>query len=304
MSSEPQPFRIKSFVTELGVVVGVTAVASVICGVLNVPARENSAISLGALVFLCALWWRRYLDIVPSSYLVAALVPFAVVIAFFLAREDPLFEQTKRAHKPYELQTVTYFIRLEPDIANPKYINESHRLVYGVRATRTISQNEQVFLEEIHTHHQGVITHHWNGSERELPYGSEGPLEFQVLFPLDIGKVRTVVTGADFKVPYPFHPRDTLGGAQHLGPTDDLDDYPNSQGDIIDEFVIIVESLGLNLKAVGRGAGREGMAIDTVRGNEPGGTTTLIARCRGVKPNETVWLHYDITPKREPPTVK
>jgi hypothetical protein len=285
----PEKSWLRTILEQLAIIGGVAAIVSVACALLDVSAQRNAALTIAAFLFLSVLWWRQQANRIPSSLILALLIP-SILLALYFVESDACFNRAKHLGKPYEIHNITYFLRVEVD-ADPKFVTQSHRIVYSLRATRDITASEDLFDEEIHSDHDKAGSQRWHGTEEENQHADIKPEKFQVRFSLKAGESRTIVTGANFRIPYPFTPRSILDGQQSAGPSDDSISYPNTADDIICDVLLIVESSSLSLSEIAH----SGTTTQPVMAKmEKDGVTTISARWSDLKAHETAWLHYRI----------
>jgi hypothetical protein len=293
----PTESPLRALLGQLAAIGGVAAIVSVICGLLDLTPQHNAGITIASFCFLVIVWWWRTVNRVPSALILALLIPTAIVV-FYLLEGDACFRQAKRAKKPYVLQSITYFVRVEADPSGSQFSNVSHRIVYSMRATRDIKDSEDVFDEEIHSDQDRAVIQRWPGTEKELQHADTKPEKFKVMFPLHADETRTIVTGANFRIPYPYKERTILDSQQSAGPNDDTISYPNSGDDVICELVMVVESSSFGLSEISH----SGMPTESVTKIDRGGVTTISARWMNVKPHENLWIHYKLEPRSTPNT--
>jgi hypothetical protein len=284
--------RLQVVLEQLAIIGGVTAIVSVVCGVADITPQRNAEITVAFFCFLSIIWYRQQVNRVPSAVLFALLVPAIVVLSFFY-EGDACYRSAKRSHKPYEIHNITYFVKLEAD-PDPKFVNASHRIVYSLRATRDIKDSENLFDEEIHSDHDKAVAQRWQGTEIEMQHADIKPEKFQVRFPLKADEGRTIVTGVNFRIPFPYAPRSIVDGQQLAGPNDDTVSYPNTADDVICELVLIIESSSFGLSEMSHsGTPMQPVASKT----DKNGVTTISARWSDIKPHEIAWIHYKIEPR-------
>ncbi|HEX7286636.1 MAG TPA: hypothetical protein VF532_10675 [Candidatus Angelobacter sp.] len=285
----PEKSRLRAVLEQLAIIGGVTAVISLACALLDLAPQRNAALSIAAFLFFAILWWRQQANRIPSSLILALLIPGALVTLYFV-EGDACFKRAKRSGKPYEIHNITYFLRVEAD-GDPTSVTQSHRIVYSLRATRDIKASDDLFDEEIHSDHDKAVSQRWHGTEQEYQHADIKPEKFQVHFPMKAGESRTIVTGANFRIPYPFTPRSILDGQQSAGTSDDSISYPNTADDVICDVLLIVESSSFVLSEIAH-SGTTTQPVITAA--ERGGVTTISARWADLNAHETAWLHYRI----------
>lgn len=205
--------------------------------------------------------------------------------------------EARRLDKPYAIEAATYLIQLEKEIVdNQEKLREHHRIIYTLRALRPLKSNEQLFLEEIHTHADSTFEH-WFGNEKEVFHDVTKKEKFHVHFDMEKDDIRTVVTGANFLLPLPLPTRHNLD--QHLTvlPNEDFEGYPNVI-DAICEMNILIESRTLAISPKVDGAKRyiagnlQGEEAKLAFDQASSGVRTISARWRNIMPNETVGVYF------------
>jgi len=149
----------------------------------------------------------------------------------------------------YAIPTIVMLITLEKT-ADGKFITSDRHIFYQLQALTDISKdpakNEDAFREEYHSHYD---VDHVPGSDPErIVEDRPGMQRWNVLFGMEKGGRHAVVTGAHVVMPIRLKsPRAPEHMFEGLGPTEDAFCYPNDDGDVIEELVIVVQSGSLDL---------------------------------------------------------
>jgi hypothetical protein len=207
--------------------------------------------------------------------------------------------EAHRLDKPYAIEAATYLIQFEKELSNNQpVIRENRRIFYTLRALKPIKSNQELFIEEIHTHAPSATFEHWFGNEKEVFHDPSKREQFNVFFDVDKDDIRTVVTGANFLIPLPLASRPELENHINVLANQDFQAYPNTE-DAICELNMIIESKSLQIEPVGDAAKRffEGnLKSEEARfsfdRSSSSGVRTISARWRNVMIAETVGIHF------------
>lgn len=165
-----------------------------------------------------------------------------------------LVSQGLAAHRRYVIPAAIMLVTLErtPD---GKSIASDRHLVYELQGlsdiTKDLAKNADAFVEQYHSHYN--VDQVAGADLEHIQEDRPGMKQWSVLFDLPSGERHSVVTGAhvvmpiDIKGPHPEHM------FERLGPNEDAFCYPNSDGDVIEEFVIVVQSGSLEIYLPGDG---------------------------------------------------
>jgi hypothetical protein len=206
--------------------------------------------------------------------------------------------EARRLNKPYAIESITYWIQVEKDSLDGKPAQRhTRRIFYTLRSLQPITNNQDLFEEELHTHSKEAAFEHWYGTEKEVFHDSTKQ-KFKVLFDMQKDDVRTVVTGANFVLPLPFENRTELDEHLTILSNQDFQAYPNEL-DAICELNMVIESGSLAIQPVGNAAKSYFQGSlkdeDAKLGYDPAsgtGVRTLSARWRNVRIGETVGIYF------------
>ena len=203
------------------------------------------------------------------------------------------------AKRTMVIPTTVMFIRLERTSADPERIEADHRIVYQVHALRELTRNLPVFEEGFHATRSMAVDYVPGGDEERLTETAPQNKSWRVLFDLDVGARRTIITGAHSIYPNPLPANTSTHFYQRLGLTEDAFCYPNSASDVMAELVMFIESHSLDLRAdpdipAGIGQGQElRLTVPVHTGRERPGTPqhrVVSARFIGLAPGEVACM--------------
>lgn len=161
-----------------------------------------------------------------------------------------LIELGLQAHKPYVIPTSLMIINLDK-ARDDRFIDSSRRMVYGLQLLSDQSVDVPTFTEGYHSDYEVDQT---PGADPERP-GENVPdsKTWDVLFSGKAGDRHLVVTGAHVQMPLRLRSNRSYHMFKGLGQYEDAFCYPNTEGDIMEELVIVVESHTLRLSLTGGG---------------------------------------------------
>src|SRR6185436_3967247 len=84
--------------------------------------------------------------------------------------------------------------------------------------------------------------------------------QYHVELELGPKETRTVITGVDFRLPFPFGPRPTPEGMDPLTQWEDTINYPNEAEYVICDITLVVESSSLPVVDAGSLSGKRGVS--------------------------------------------
>jgi hypothetical protein len=312
MTSESQPSSRRVVIIERITLVGGPAGLIALLG----PATNATG---GTIAALCAIvvsitavaLWKDWIDRAIRSSIavcVAAVATVAALLALSSTQGNgsphsqgapaPIPDACLAAavpSKPYVIRSLVYAARIE-NTTEKSSVVESLRATYMLEATRAISAKEPAFVEAFHSHHPGAVRIYWPGTEPE----KMDPIEqgqYRVELDLAPRETRTVMTGVDFRLPFPFGHRPTPDGMDPLTQWEDTINYPNEAEDVICDITLIVESSSLPVVEAGSLSGKRGvskpeMVKPTYRAAN--NRYSVSSRWSMLKPKEVVWLKYRI----------
>jgi hypothetical protein len=157
-----------------------------------------------------------------------------------------LVSQGIDAGKLYILPSVVMLISVERS-ADGEHINSDRRIVYGLQALAELdpSKNANAFIEGYHSDY-AIQRVPGADMEREVEPNPDSKT-WQVLFGAGDGDRHTLVTATHVVMPINLKLQHDVHMFKRLGPTEDAYCYPNFDGDIIEELVIIIQSDSLRL---------------------------------------------------------
>lgn len=135
--------------------------------------------------------------------------------------------------KDYFLQSVTMMVRLGKHCESKDH-TASVRTIYTIEPLRNGGQ----FVERYTTGSSVAQISHWYGSEKEV-LRLNG--DYDVAIPLNIGAIRTVVTGANYRYTLPSPARTEFDGRLLIDTRDHFWSYLN-QEDYIVQLLLLVEA--------------------------------------------------------------
>jgi hypothetical protein len=256
------PEAVLNFLALLGGAAAVIASLAAVAG--GDPVRWGVCATVAAAVF----YFKDRIDAKVSAAVVISLGILALYYMSERTNTDACLAEAARLDKAYAIRAATYYVRMER--SSEGMIHQSRRMTYVLHAMRRITgQETNLFQEGFDTHLQNAAGIRaaaipWPGTQAEV---RSDHLAYAVLLDMNPGQQRTVMTGADFLVAYPFKREAAEGAAHPLNPKEDDFRYQNgsgeSKGDALCELTIVVESSTLKLD---QGALAASRSID---GNQP-----------------------------------
>jgi hypothetical protein len=137
-------------------------------------------------------------------------------------------------------------LELSPD---GKSINSDRHIIYELQGLSDISKdparNEDAFVEQYHSHYD--LDQVPGADPEHIQENKPSMKQWNVWFDLAQGERHAVVTGVHANMPLIVSAPHTEHMFDELGATEDAFCYPNTDGDVIEEFVIVIQSGSLEL---------------------------------------------------------
>ena len=150
--------------------------------------------------------------------------------------------------KKYVLPGVIYLVTLEKSPDGKSIVSDRH-MIYQLQALSSISgdrsKNGDAFVEEFHSTY--AIDRVPGADPEEEVEPKETNKRWDVLFDVNKGERHPVLTGTHVVMPIPLSAPRKEHMFDRLQSSEDAYCYPNYEGDIIEELVIIVQSGSLRL---------------------------------------------------------
>jgi hypothetical protein len=212
--------------------------------------RRNRMILLGiGAVFAAASLMAGYIFGL-SHEKQSALVEHQRAVVASLSTYQSLIDSGLTAKKAYIIPAALMLISLDKS-RDGRGIDSSRRMIYSLHLLSNVAKSEPNFIEEYHSSYN---VDRDPGADPENPIeNSPGMKRWQVLFAGTTGERHLVVTGAHVRMPISLDPNHTVHMFSGLGQHEDAFCYPNTDGDIIEEFTIMIESRSLALSLPGQG---------------------------------------------------
>jgi hypothetical protein len=154
------------------------------------------------------------------------------------------------AGKPYIIPASLMLINLDKGRDN-KLIDSARKMVYSLQLLSDLRPDAPRFTEGYHSNYN-VDRTPGADPEREIETIPDSK-SWDVLFSGNAGDRHLVVTGVHVQVPMRLSPNHNYHMFKGLGQFEDAFCYPNNDGDIMEELVIVVESGTLRLSLPGGG---------------------------------------------------
>jgi hypothetical protein len=156
--------------------------------------------------------------------------------------------------KLYVLPSVVMLVTLERSADGKSIISDRH-IIYQLHALTDISsdpsKNDDAFVEEYHSSYD---VDRVPGADREVDQEPKPKYkQWSVLFDVAKGERHPVVTGTHVVMPITLADPHQEHMFERLGATEDAFCYPNYEGDVIEDLVIIIQSGTLKLSLPGDG---------------------------------------------------
>jgi hypothetical protein len=200
---------------------------------------------LAGLVLLVGYWFGKQADSRRAKLQQAAN------IGKLTESYTSLINQGLTKHKRYIMPAVLLLVTLERS-TKPNLIDCDRRIIYELQGLSTISktpsENHNAFVEEYHSNGNFVIDPMTGTDPQSITENPATWKQWNVWFDLPAGGRRLVMTGAHTTIPLTGTPglhNEHMFDA--LSPTEEGFFYPNDEGDIIEDLVIIVQSQSLDL---------------------------------------------------------
>jgi hypothetical protein len=147
-------------------------------------------------------------------------------------------------NKSYVIPSLLMLIEIDKTADGTK-IESSRHIVYQIHSLNDIHRDKPGFDEE---YHSKFSIDYVPGADKEvLRENSPGMKKWNLFFDSPAGERRLIFTGADVISNNPIDGNHDIHMFEGLGPKEDAFCYPNDDGDIIDEVVIVIESKSLDL---------------------------------------------------------
>jgi hypothetical protein len=156
--------------------------------------------------------------------------------------------------KLYVLPSVVMLVTLERSADGRSIVSDRH-IIYQLHALADISsdpsKNGDAFVEEYHSSYD---VDRVPGADREVDQEPKPKYkQWSVLFDVAKGERHPVITGTHVIMPIKLSAPHKEHMFERLGATEDAFCYPNYEGDVIEDLVIIVQSGSLKLSLPGSG---------------------------------------------------
>jgi hypothetical protein len=156
------------------------------------------------------------------------------------------------SQKDYVIPEMLMLITLEKS-ADGRTIDSTRQMFYSLQLLKQMTKTHPTFTEQ---YHSAYTVDHMPGADPEDVIEPTSTMKsWNVLFDAPEGTRRLLVTGVHVQMPMQLQPNHAVHMFQGLGPHQDGFCYPNSDGDVIGELVIAVESHTLNISLPGNGVG-------------------------------------------------
>lgn len=260
------------------------------------PPRLRSEIALVAVALLVAGVLVAYAiyktTAVPESVLTAHTQSFRELVKDGLVRKPP---------KEYVIPSVAMIIRPER-VGNPPHIESDIRIVYNVHGLSPAEYPKRAFNDFAHSSTSTAVQYVPGADKEELREGGQGQghAQWDVFYARKPGERHTVVTGYRYLYPPQLGANRTIEGLfTGVGPNEDAFCYPNTDDDVIEELVMLVESdsLAIRLPEGGIAAGIRRSAtginepVPATQASTPGLRRRVIsARFRNLQPHDVAGI--------------
>jgi len=148
----------------------------------------------------------------------------------------------------YVIPAAIMLISLERT-ADGKSINSDRHMIYELQGLSDISKdpgkNADAFVEQYHSHYN--VDQVAGADPEHIQEDRPGMKQWNVWFDLARGERRSVVTGSHVIMPISVSAPHSEHMFDGLTATQDAFCYPNTDGDVIEEFVIVVQSESLDI---------------------------------------------------------
>jgi hypothetical protein len=212
-----------------------------------------------------------------------------------------LVSQGIDAKKPYIIPSAVLIVNLERTADGKSIVSDRH-MIYQLQGLTDISKepgkNGDAFVEEYHSRYN--VDQVAGADPESVQEDRPSMKRWNVWFDLPAGERHALVTGAHVVMPFTLPSPHSEHMFTGLKANEDAFCYPNTEGDVIEELVIVVQSGTLDLYLPGsgdddavfqRGQSRQSMHADLF---ESKASThrhqSLVARFRNVQKNDIVGL--------------
>ena len=148
----------------------------------------------------------------------------------------------------YIIPVAVMLISLEHS-ADAKSINSDRHMIYELQGLSDISKdpgkNADAFVEQYHSHYN--VDQIAGADPEHIQEDRPGMKQWNVWFDLARGERRSVITGSQVVMPTSVSAPHSEHMFDGLTATQDAFCYPNTDGDVIEEFVIVVQSESLDI---------------------------------------------------------
>lgn len=192
---------------------------------------------------------KTYAVVTLAVVLAAVIIVLGVMAAEKMDRQLTSYKKLVTdgiaKNKPYVIPGLLMLIQLDktPD---GKTLDSTRHIFYEIHTLKDIEHTQPGFNEDYHSK-LGTLDY-IPGADREVLRETTASMKaWDIFFDNKAGERRILLTGAHVATPMPLNENHDIHMFQGLTPNEDAFCYPNEDGDVIGEAVIVVESRTLDL---------------------------------------------------------